>query len=288
MARLTPQTTGLLLVAASAVAWSTAGVFTRIVSADTFAIVGWRGIFSAIVVLAFILVRERGRTLRSFIGIGWEGWMVAAISAVASVLYIAAMRWTSVANVMVIYATTPFIAAGIAWVAIGEKPGATTVAASGIALAGVAVMVGGAGTGSATGLLLAAGMAVGMAVMTVASRHMRRISMIPATFLGAVQLAAIGAVMTPLAAVSPHDIGILLVFALFSAFAFAAYVEGSRYLASSRAALISALDVPLGPLWVALFIGELPTLAALTGGALVLLAVATDVVLTRPEPMPAE
>jgi drug/metabolite transporter (DMT)-like permease len=280
MSRLSPQHVGIVLVTLSAVAWSTAGIFTRLVSANTWAIIGWRGIFSAFLVMMFVVVRERGRTVKSFSELGPAGWAVASLSALSSIFYIAALLWTTVANVMVIYATTPFIAAAVAWAAIGERPALTTLVASGIALVGVSIMVGGAGAGNVVGLGLATAMAVGMAIMTVMSRNTRSISMIPATCLGAVQLGFVGAVMTPLPDVSSHDIAVLAAFSLFSAFAFGAYLEGSRHLASSRSALISALDVPLGPLWVALFIGEIPSAAAIVGGIVVLIAVAYDVVRT--------
>jgi drug/metabolite transporter (DMT)-like permease len=46
---------------------------------------------------------------------------------------------TTIADVMVIYATLPFVAAAIGWLVNHERVGARALVASGAALAGIAV-----------------------------------------------------------------------------------------------------------------------------------------------------
>ena len=43
---------GLIFVTASAIAWSTAGLFTRIISLDVGTMLVWRGVFGALGILA--------------------------------------------------------------------------------------------------------------------------------------------------------------------------------------------------------------------------------------------
>jgi drug/metabolite transporter (DMT)-like permease len=151
--------------------------------------------------------------------------------------------------------------------------------AASVALAGVCVMVGGGGArGAGFGLVLSLAMTVGMGLLTVIGRWSRGVSMIPATCVSAVQLAVIGVVATPLLAVSARDIAVLAVFAMTQSAALACYMEGARRLSASRSALLSALDVPLGPLWVLLLVGEVPPLATVAGGVIVLAAVMWDIV----------
>ena len=52
------------------------------------------------------------------------------------------------------------------------------------------------------------------------------------------------------------------------------YTLGSRSLPAAELALLSLAEVLLGPLWVWLFIGETATLNTLTGGAVLLAAIA--------------
>ena len=57
--------------------------------------------------------------------------------------YMAALRLTAVADVMIIQATVPFVVAGLAWLAMRERASRPTLVASALATIGVAVMLGG-------------------------------------------------------------------------------------------------------------------------------------------------
>lgn len=268
---------GILLVTLSALGWSLAGLYTRLVTADVWAFTCWRGIFSALLVTAWVMWREPAG-LRVYLRMGWSGWVVATLSTVGMVTYIASLRATSVADVMVIYATCPFVAAALAWLVIREPPPRSTLVAAAVALVGVGIMVVGGGfSGALVGDLLAFVMTIAMALLTVISRLRRDVSMIPATGLSAFQLAAVGLVMTAPFALPPAEIAILALFSLTQAVSFALYIEGARRLASAEAALIAAIDVPLGPFWVWLIVSEIPLVATVIGGAVVLAAVLGDI-----------
>jgi drug/metabolite transporter (DMT)-like permease len=57
------------------------------------------------------------------------------------------------------------------------------------------------------------------------------------------------------------------------AVAFPCYLAGAAYVPSAQAMLLSALETPLGPLWVWLAFGERPSLASFVGGGIVALAI---------------
>ena len=119
------------------------------------------------------LVWRRGQAgLADWKHLGWAGWSAATVSSAATICFIAAFKNTAVANVAIIYATAPFAAAAIAWVWMRETPGLATLAAAGLCLAGVTVMVGGsAGSPDLIGDLLALGMTALMALMMVIMRR---------------------------------------------------------------------------------------------------------------------
>lgn len=276
---MSPRHLGIVLVTLSTLGWSLAGLFTRLVTADAWAIVGWRGVFSGLFVALWVAWREPGGVVRAYLRIGAAGWLLAAVSTVGTITYVASLRATTVADVMVIYATAPFISAAAAWLLIREAPARSTMVAATVALAGVAIMVGGSGFGAALlGDLLAFAMTISMALLTVLSRRHRTISMIPATGLSAIQLAIIGFLMTAPFALPAGEIAILAVFGLTQATSFALYIEGARRLAPAESSLIAAIDVPLGPFWVWLIVSEIPPLATVIGGAVVLAAVVGDIV----------
>ena len=127
--RMTPtdahdQRLGVALVASAAVAWSTAGYFTRLIDVPLFPLLIWRNIFGGLFMLGFVVWTERGATVGAFRGLGRIGWFAAVVNGVSMVCYLAALRHTSVVNVVVIYATAPFVAAALAFVAV-PGPGDT-------------------------------------------------------------------------------------------------------------------------------------------------------------------
>ena len=80
---------------------------------------------------------------------------------------------------------------------------------------------------------------------------------------------------------SGTEIGILVAFGLVFAAASVLLVEGARLVPSAKAALISALETPLAPLWAILILGEWPSYTAVFGGTIIILAVVYSQKYTR-------
>ncbi|CCH78992.1 conserved membrane hypothetical protein [Nostocoides japonicum T1-X7] len=221
-----------------------------------------------------------GRRLLAGIRVGWGGLLLATLSTTATALYIPALQSTSVANVVVVYATAPFLTTGLAWLVLRERPARRTLAAATGAVVGVAMTAaGGIGGGSAQaarGLALAAGMTLALAGVAVCGRRFRTISQVPATAVSALQLAVLGLLLAPDRWLDTRSLAILAVFGTVQALSLACYVEGARLLPASRAAVLSTADVPLAPLWVWAAFGEVPAGASVAGGLVVLAAVLWD------------
>lgn len=273
---------GTLLVLAAAVGWSLAGLFTRSVDTSSWAIIGWRGVFSAVAVTGWLCLARRptdtAGARRWHVGTG--GLLLATLSTVATALYIPALQATSVTNVVVVYATAPFVTAGLAWLVLRERATRTTLIASTGAVVGVLVTaVGGRAGHSAQdvrGLLLAAGMTLALAGVAVCGRRLRDVSQVPATAVSAVQLAVLGLALAPDRWLGWRDLAILGLFGVVQAASLASYIEGARLLPASRTAVLSTADVPLAPVWVWIAFGDIPVAASVVGGLIVLAAVLWD------------
>lgn len=220
---------------------------------------------------------------------GWPGWLFAIVSAVGMIFFITSLRYTSVAHNAVIYATVPFMAAAIAWLAIRERPTRGALVASLLALVGVALMVGLGSDGNWFGDLLALGMTVAVAVMMVIARRYQTIPMMPAACMAALLS---GLVCWPLGtplAVSANDLLLLALFGLVnSALGLALFALGARRLPAIETALIGSLDAPLAPLWVWLAFSETPHASTIAGGLIVFVAVTGHVLATARRPAAAE
>src|SRR5438034_634785 len=143
---------GQLFVVLAAIAWSTAGVVQRELSVDTATQLAGRAVFAGLALAIFVAVLSRGRLVEAFRTIGLAGLAVAATTAVASGTFIVALNHATVANVLFMQAASPVAAALLAWFAFGELITRRTALAMAVALAGVALMVGGPGSGGVLGV----------------------------------------------------------------------------------------------------------------------------------------
>ncbi|WP_168173706.1 DMT family transporter [Thalassospira sp. TSL5-1] len=267
-----PSGPGFQLVCLSAVMFSTMGVFTKGVDADAWSIILWRGLVAAVV--AIILLALRGELTREIRRFHTPAILATLLMASGTAAFIQAFKLTTIANVAMIYAAAPFVAALFGWLFLRERPTATILLGSFAALVGVAVIFGGLPSkGDLWGKLLAGWMTLVMAGITVIYR---RWPDTPSTLPGAVSallLSPIAAGLGTTTSIAPNEMVILAGFGLCFAVAFILLSTGARHLPPAETALLSALETPLAPIWGVLFFHEIPTGHTVLGGSLIIVAV---------------
>lgn len=271
--RMNPNhTKGLTLVAISALLFSTPGLFTRGVSASGWDVIFWRGLFGIIFTGAYLM--WRGELRSQFARFGTSAWINALLWSTGAIAYLQAYKITTIAEVSLIYGLAPILSALLAWAWFGEPPRRMVVAASLLALLGVAIIGAGAfGAGHLLGDMLAFYMTLTVAISFSTFRKY------PATPAAASAIMASAIALVPSfiwgdpLSVPLHEIGILAVFgAVFSA-ASVLLAEGSKYLPAGETALMSNLEVPVQPALAWLVFTEVPSRASFLGGALIIVAI---------------
>jgi drug/metabolite transporter (DMT)-like permease len=285
---LSSYSRGLVAVTTGTVALSTAGLMTRLVSIDGPTLLFLRGTIAGIFLLLCLVVTARVRVVADFARLGWSGLLICATSAACAVLFIGALYTTSVAHVAIIFATCPFLAAGLGYLLLGERPGRVALIASGVAMVGVAVMIGSGEEGALLGDLLAFAMTGMVALWTVLIRRHPDKPALPCTVVSCFISAALALPFAAPLAASGHDLLVVLGFGVLAfSLGFLLLTIGARDVPPVESALIGALDAPLAPFWVWLIVGVQPAPATLIGGVVVLLAVVGHVLLARRTVLPA-
>lgn len=266
--------TGILLVVLSAIVFSVSGVLTKLIEADGWTIVCWRGLIGGLAVIAYVEFRRgdvpRGQAFR----LGLRGWILATVGSTASVIFIYAFKLTYVANVAVIYATAPFFAAGLAWLAMRETAKGRTLIAGIMSLAGVAIIVsGGLGMDRLMGDMLAIAMTLGNAAYIVLIRKFADVPVVWAGGASALQLFIVGALIGAPLGVSAKDAFLLLLFGVAFASAVILWTEGTRLIPSAQSALLGTAEIPCATLLAWIILSEFPPVAAILGGAVIVSAV---------------
>jgi drug/metabolite transporter (DMT)-like permease len=279
------QARGRAMVALAAVAWSTAGILQRELSVGIGTQLAGRAVFAVLGLLAYVVVAERGAVLKAFRAVGRGGLAVAALMAVSSGSFIVSLNHSSVANVLFMQALAPILAAVLGTV-LGEAVSRRTWLAMCVALAGVGLMVGGPGRPGVAGVALSLIMTASFAATLVITRHRRDVSMAPATCLSQLLVLVGAAPFARPGEVGSHDLRLLIALGVGQiGLGLVLLTIGGRLIPAAEVALITLLEVVLGPLWVWIFLSEQPGTATLAGGAIVLAAVGIQ---TRSAPGPAE
>ena len=188
--------------------------------------------------------------------------------------FIFALKVTTVADVMVVYATMPFVTSIVAWLWGREVPSARLLVAGSAAMVGVGIMLAGSfGSGSRLlGIGLTLVMNFAFATMLVGAR--RSPSSNTAVYLVATALSAVVAfALAPVERVAPFDMGLLALFGTCTiGLAMALYMWGARLIPPAEVGLLGIVDVVIGPALVWLVFAEVPGLSAGVGGAIIIAA----------------
>jgi len=274
---------GVALCLAAGSLWSLMGLGLRqIEEASVWAVLFWRSVGMVPVLLAFIWWKSRGRPLTAIRAVGVPGALggFGLVFAFAGAIY--AFQTTTVANAVLLFAASPFVAAVLGWVFLREAVRPATWVGIGLAVIGMYMMVReGLETGAILGNLAALMSAFGFGAFSVALRWGRVGDMLPAAFLGsAFSVVVAGAVLLALGEpimVLPWDIGVAMAIgAIVVAMGMVMFTLGSTVVPAAELTLLSLVEVLLGPIWVWLALGETASRGTLTGGAVLLAGVVVN------------
>lgn len=275
-----PRLIGIALVLISATIFSSAGLFVKGVEAAAWSIIFWRGLFAAL--FTVIYVGWRGEVRSEFVTMGRSGIAVAIVGASGTVAFIPSFKFTTIANVSLIWAAAPFVTAAIAWVWLRERPTKIVLISSLIAFTGVVIIVSGSlGSLHLRGDLLALWMTVAMSILMCIYRCYPNTPAAGPAALMSLILVPIGFVFGDPLAASIKEIAIMASFGLVFSVASVTLAEGARRLPAAETALISAIETPLAPIWAFFLFSEYPAASTIMGGVIILAAVFGSLVYSK-------
>ena len=266
----------VMMVASSAI-MSLSGLLVRnLEAASDWKIIFWRSVALAVAMAIVLLVEHKAATLREVRRIGWLGILGGVFFAATIMGFVLALTHTTVANTVFTMSAIPFFTALLAWLVLGERVNTSTLLAILVASIGIALMVGdGFAKGSVFGNLMAILTALGFACFVVVLRKGRSVNMLPSIIIAAL-IAALTAFYMAAGdvALSSYDLVLCLIWgAVISSGSYFLMVRSSRHLQGAELTLLVLLEFILAPIWVFLFVNEVPGRMTLVGGAIVLAAV---------------
>lgn len=265
---------GLFITFFGVLAITPDGLLVRLVSADEWTTLFWRGLLTAFSICVVLSVLHRGRVTARFRAIGQTGLWLAFLFAGGAICFVMAVSLTKVANVLFIVSSTPLFAAIISRVFLGESVPTKTWTAIAFAMAGIAIITSGSLAGGEASLLgdgITLLAALSLAVTLCLARKARGRSMVPAMAVAGLIYAVIALPFCAPFDVSPDDALWLALMGLVSVpLGFSLLTLAPRYLPAPEVGLLLLLEAVLGPLLVWWILAESPGIRGLAGGGVVI------------------
>ena len=265
----------ILLVCSGYVVASFSGLIVRLLEVGPMVMNFYRALFLMCAVMILLAIRHRGAAVVRVIGVGWPGLLAGMMLAVTVITFIQSLTHTTVANTLFVLGAIPFVTAALAWMFLSERPNSATLVTMAIAFGGIVIMIGeGFTIGSAYGNVMALLATLCFAIYAVLVRRYRQIDMLPAILISTFIIMAVVALMRQ-GELEISRQGLLLCLlwgGVMSGFTSAVFIFASRHVVAAELTLFMLLEFALGPVWVWLFINEIPSRWTLVGGVLVISA----------------
>jgi len=272
------RTAGVALMIAAPVLWSSAGVVTRhLQSATPVEQVFWRSL-SAFLFIFVVLLFQKTSPWKAVRAAGWPGLISGLMWAIMFTAFLFALSMTTTANTLVVMSVSPLLTALFASMFLKDPVPLRTWLAAGVAAIGIALMFSFSLEKHFLGMAVAFLIPVAAAINVVVLRaSAAKLDLVPAIMLGGALSCLIALPFALPFSSTPRDL-LLLAFLGVTQLGLPCMllVLASRALLAPEIALLGLLEVVLGPLWAWLGAGEEPARHTLTGGAVVLAALAAN------------
>ncbi|MCL2480448.1 MAG: DMT family transporter [Spirochaetaceae bacterium] len=267
---------GVLLSLSGAFIFSFDTVLIRLASVSSWQVAFWRGLFVIIPISLILFITEKTTVFAKIKQQGFPLVLSGVLWGISGFLFVTAVKHTIAANVLVMISLAPFFAAIASYIFLKEKIKKGTLFLIILCAVGVFIIFYGdigRGTlfGNFIGLLVPVTTGTNLAWM----RKNKNISRMGAVIIGGFTTAFISSFFTLPLTVPPAKslIYLSLLGLIVVPFAQLFLSIGTRSLPASKVAIMMMIETVLGPVWVWLFIGEIPPARTFLGGALILTGV---------------
>ena len=234
-----------------------------------------RSLFFLIALSLFLITTYKKNTLKIIKDSGFPAILGGFVMSFSFVAFVIAMTNTSVANVVFIISTQTMFLAIFGYFYLKEKVSMIGFISIFLAMSGIGIMVGDSiSAGSLFGNLVALAIPINFAIYVMIIRKNSNLDMVPAMFYSGIFSLIYGYLLSESFDFTRHDIfmGFLLGVPQL-ALGFICITIGSRTTASATVGLLMLMETLCGPLWVWLFLNEIPPLSVFIGGAVIISAI---------------
>ena len=234
-----------------------------------------RSVFFMIALTIFLVSTYKKNTIKIIKDAGFPAVLGGLFMSLSFIAFVVSMSNTSVANVVFIISTQTMFLAIFGYFYLKEKVSLVSFISIVLAMSGIVVMVGDSlSSGSFFGNVVALAIPINFSILVMIIRKNKNLDMVPAIFYSGIFSIIYGLILSESFVFTSHDI--LMGFFLGVpqlAFGFICITIGSRTTPSTTIGLLMLTETIFGPIWVWLFLNEIPPMSVFIGGSIIILAI---------------
>jgi len=234
-----------------------------------------RSLFFIIALTVFLFLTYKKNTIKVVKKSGFPAIIAGLFLSLSFVAYVVAMSKTTVANVVFIISTQTIFLALFGFLFLKEKITLRGLIAITLAFAGMLVMVGDSiNQGTLFGNIVAFAIPINFTILVMIIRKFPDLDMVPAIFYSGIFSGIYGLLLASNLTFSSNDIlmGFLLGVPQL-AFGFICVTIGTKTTKAVTVGLLMLLETIFAPIWVWIFLNEVPPISVFMGGAVIISAV---------------
>ena len=277
--KLEDQKKGTLLAFTAIMFITPDSLLIRLSNVESWNLIFYRGFIPFFVVFIGLLIVQKSKIFHSIIENGWHGAGYICTFIVTNILFVISIENTNVANTLIMVSLAPMLSALISFIFLKEYPDKKTwIAITITTLAVIYIFVDsfekGDVKGNVYGFICAMGLAAGAVIIRSGKKNA---NLIPSAMTAKFIIALICLFfIDDLTVIKGNDLLIIPVMCIFCvAIPFVLITLAPRYITAAEVNLFFLLETVLGPFWVWLVIKEQPSIETITGGAVIILTIAT-------------
>ena len=242
---------------------------------NTWEILLLRSSFFFLAISIFLLLIYKKNSVKIIKKSGLPAFLGGFVMSFSFIAFVFAMRNTSVANVVFIISTQTMFLAAFGFFYLKEKISLIGFISIVLAMSGITVMIGDSiSSGTLFGNLIALTIPISFSILVMIIRKNPNLDLVPAIWYASIFSIIYSITMVESFKFTQHDIlmGFLLGVPQL-AFGFICITIGSRTVRSVTIGLLMLTETIFAPLWVWLFINEVPPTSVFIGGFIIILAI---------------
>ena len=234
-----------------------------------------RSFFFLIALSVFLVIIYKKNTFKIIKDSGFPAIIGGLFLSLSFIAFVISMTETTVANVVLIISTQTMFLAIFGYFVLKEKVSLIAFFSILLAMSGIVIMVGDpVSSGSLFGNLVALAIPINFSILVMIIRKYPKLDMVPAVFYSGIFSCIYGLVLSESLSFSSHNILMGFILGVPQlAFGFICITIGSKTTRATTVGILMLSETLCAPIWVWLFLNEIPPVSAFIGGFCIVIAV---------------